>query len=131
METLFKDLEGKTIVAIDDKKINTLIITKMLSARKAKVIEYNSGQTALQKIPAISNDVDLILLDILMPITDGYEVVKTLKNNPVTKDIPVVMLSALAAEEDIHKALTLGANGYMTKPIIMERLYEIVDNHIR
>jgi len=131
MENLFKDISGKTIIAIDDKKINTLIIYKMLGARQANVIQYNSGLTAKQQIAESNEEIALILLDILMPVTDGYEVLEELKSNPKTKDIPVVMLSALATEENISKAISMGASGYMTKPIIMDKLNMIVDKFIR
>ncbi|MBO6226275.1 MAG: response regulator, partial [Shewanella sp.] len=64
---------------------------------------------------------DLILLDILMPAMDGFEVLKILRANPATEKVRVVILSALNSNEDIVKGYNLGANDFITKPIIMEK----------
>ena len=70
--------------------------------------------------------VDLVLLDLMMPGIDGYEVLRQLRDNDATRDLPVVILSALNSSDDVTKGFQLGANDFITKPIIMERLLTCV-----
>lgn len=105
----------KEILAIDDTAQNLSIISELLKdIYKVKVA--NSGKKALSyleraKVP------DLILLDIMMPEMDGYEVIKILKNDERTKDIPVIFLTAMNTSEDEKIGLEMGAADYITKPI--------------
>lgn len=105
----------KEILAIDDTAQNLSIISELLKdIYKVKVA--NSGKKALSyleraKVP------DLILLDIMMPEMDGYEVIKILKNDERTKDIPVIFLTAMNSSEDEKIGLEMGAADYITKPI--------------
>ena len=80
---------------------------------------------------ALANDYDLILLDILMPQMDGFEVLRRLRSDPATADLRVVILSALNTTEDIVKGFNLGANDFITKPIIMEKLISSVSDQLR
>ena len=73
-----------------------------------------------------ANNVDLVLLDLMMPGMDGYEVLTRLRNQEETKELPVVILSALNSSDDVTKGFQLGANDFITKPIIMERLLTCV-----
>jgi putative two-component system response regulator len=75
-----------------------------------------SGEKAL-KIAFSDTPPDLILLDVMMPITDGYEFCQQLRNNALTAHIPIIFLTAKSEVEDEHKGLRLGASDYITKPI--------------
>lgn len=111
---------------VDDSPENLDVLKGLLSA------DYNlkaapNGKVAL-KIANLATHPDLILLDIMMPIMDGFEVLQELKNNEETKNIPVIILTALDGEQNIEKCWKLGAAGYIPKPfepeIIMEKIKE-------
>ena len=67
---------------------------------------------------------DLVLLDLMMPVMDGYEVLEHLRANDATKELPVVILSALNSNDDVKRGFDLGANDFITKPIIMDKLLD-------
>ena len=73
---------------------------------------------------------DLILLDIMMPVMDGYEVLARLRSNEATRDIKVVMVSALGGKLDIKNAMEIGADAYLTKPLVVQKLYDVLDELI-
>ena len=118
------DQSQVTILVVDDIPLNVLLIRKMLGKFKFNILTANNGQTALDTVAA--NNVDLVLLDLMMPGMDGYEVLTRLRNQEETKELPVVILSALNSSDDVTKGFQLGANDFITKPIIMERLLTCV-----
>ena len=73
---------------------------------------------------------DLVLLDLLMPNIDGYEVLKRLRSNSATKYLPVIILSALNSDADIIKGFKAGANDFVTKPIIMDKLIKAIEKQL-
>src|SRR5215203_1818744 len=101
------------ILVVDDAKPNIKILADLLSDQ-AQVFFATNGQSALQK--AAQEDLDLILLDVMMPGMDGYEVCRTLKNDPKTARVPIVFITGLSDEQDEEKGLRLGAIDYVTKP---------------
>ena len=104
-----------TILVVDDTPDNLTLMSAVLrDAYKVKVA--NHGEKGL-KIAASGNPPDLILLDIMMPDLDGYEVCRRLKANPVTSGIPVIFLTARTGVEDEQKGLALGAADYISKPV--------------
>ena len=74
---------------------------------------------------------DLILLDLMMPGIDGFEVIRRLRANPETQDIQIIILSALNSNEDVVKGFDVGANDFIMKPIIMEKLLSCVVTHLQ
>ena len=118
------DQSQVTILVVDDIPLNVLLIRKMLGKFKFNMLTANNGQAALDTVAA--NNVDLVLLDLMMPGMDGYEVLTRLRNQEETKELPVVILSALNSSDDVTKGFQLGANDFITKPIIMERLLTCV-----
>lgn len=118
------DQSQVTILVVDDIPLNVLLIRKMLGKFKFNILTANNGQAALDTVAA--NNVDLVLLDLMMPGMDGYEVLTRLRNHEETKELPVVILSALNSSDDVTKGFQLGANDFITKPIIMERLLTCV-----
>jgi DNA-binding response OmpR family regulator len=101
----------------------------MLSRFNFRIRTASNGIEALQKVA--EEKPDLILLDILMPQMDGFEVLRRLRSDPATADLRVVILSALNTTEDIVKGFNLGANDFITKPIIMEKLISSVSDQLR
>ncbi|MBQ0072981.1 MAG: response regulator [Prevotella sp.] len=122
------DQSKVNILIVDDIPLNVLLIQKMLSKFKFNLITANDGQTALDTIA--SNNISLMLLDLMMPGIDGYEVLRRLREDEKTKELPVVILSALNSKDDINKGFQLGANDFITKPIIMERLYACIAKQV-
>lgn len=119
----------RTILVVDDTADNIVLLDRVLK-RSYRVKVATSGAKALAVAEA-SPDLSLILLDIVMPGMDGYEVCRQLKANPVTRDIPVVFLTAMTDDEDERKGIELGAVDYITKPISVPILKARVDNHVR
>lgn len=106
----------KTILAIDDTPDNLILISEILKD-KYRVKTFKEPKKALDYITQNEEEIHLILLDIMMPELSGYDVLKVLKGDKNTKDIPVIFLTALSGEEDEQKGLELGACDYITKPI--------------
>ncbi len=117
----------QTILAVDDTVTNIEVVKGVL-ADNYLVQAALSGEMALKIVE--KRKPDLILLDIMMPEMDGYEVCEALKSNPDTKDIPVIFLTAKSQEEDETRGLSLGAVDYITKPISPPILLERVKNHL-
>lgn len=113
------------VLVVDDIATNIVLIKALLKGRNCEVLSAQSGVQALEI--AVQSKPDLVLLDIMMPVMDGYEVLARLRSDAATKDIKVVMLSALAKDTDIKKATDLGADAYLTKPIIAPKLFELLD----
>jgi len=108
-------ISSNTILIVDDQPSNLAILDASLSEH-FKVRAANSGKGALE-MANIEPHPDLILLDIMMPDMSGYTVLKRLKENPVTRDIPVIFITAKTSEEDESAGLELGAVDYISKPI--------------
>jgi DNA-binding response OmpR family regulator len=104
----------KKILIVDDEKINLEFFEVMLSKLGFVVEEANDGLEALEKVKKFFPD--LILLDNVMPKMSGWEVTKTLKNDPKYKDIPIIMFSALDDVKDKVAGFELGVDDYITKP---------------
>ncbi|PSJ42107.1 response regulator transcription factor [Allosphingosinicella deserti] len=111
---------GISILVCDDDDLLIDLIDYRLSSRGYDVVIANDGSEALKRIAdAIP---DAIILDAMMPVIDGYEVLRRLRENEATKSVPVIMLTARKQEQDIVSALELGANDYLVKPFIPEEL---------
>lgn len=116
------------ILVVDDIPLNVLLIQKMLGRFNFNMLTANNGQAALDIVA--EKPVDLVLLDLMMPGIDGYEVLRRLRAAEETKELPVVILSALNSSDDVTKGFQMGANDFITKPIIMERLLTCVATQI-
>jgi CheY-like chemotaxis protein len=123
------DFSKYNVLAVDDVPLNLLIVEKMLSKFNFRIRKAANGRIALEEIA--KEKPNLILLDLLMPEIDGFEVLRQIRENPDTADIRVVILSALNSTEDIVKGYQLGANDFITKPIIMEKLVNCVATQLQ
>lgn len=121
---LNRDYSNYNILAVDDIPLNLLLVQKMLSRFKFEIRTAANGQQALDAVA--SRKPDLILLDLMMPGIDGFEVIKRLRADSATADIRIIILSALNSNEDVVKGFDLGANDFIMKPIIMEKLLNSV-----
>ena len=122
------DRTHKDILIVDDTPVNLRVLAKILSDRGYKVRKALNGQIALTACQTLLPDV--ILLDIMMPDMDGYEVCQRLKSDPKTQDIPVIFISALEDEWDKVKAFKSGGSDYITKPFQIEEVLARVKHHL-
>jgi len=120
-------MKNKTILVVDDTIANLDILVGLLS--DYDVIDTTSGKEALSIVE--EEKIDLILLDIMMPEMDGYEVCKKLKSNINTKDIPVVFITAKTDEESIERAYSIGGSDYVTKPFLPRELLARVKRELQ
>ena len=120
--------ENATILIVDDTPADLVLMSKLLKdVYKVKIAK--DGERAL-RIALSDAPPDLILLDIMMPGMDGYEVCRRLKRDPGAMNIPVIFLTARADAEDEEKGLELGAADYITKPISPPIVLARVKNHL-
>lgn len=117
-----------TILIVDDVDANVLLLKLLISKAGYKTLSASNGKQALEVI--MSNSVDLILLDIMMPIMDGHEVAKKLKEIPAKSKIPIIFLSALNSTEDIVQGFKLGAADYISKPFNKDELLTRINHQI-
>ena len=107
--------EDASILVVDDNENNRYTLTRRLKRMGIKqIVEAENGLEAINKVE--SQDFDMILLDIMMPIMDGYEVLKRLRSEKRFLNIPIIMISALSDVEDVVKAIDLGADDFLLKP---------------
>jgi two-component system alkaline phosphatase synthesis response regulator PhoP len=104
----------KKILAVDDEKHIVRLIQVNLERAGYEVVTAGDGKEALEKVK--SENPDMIVLDVMMPYMDGFEVLRTLKADPVTRDIPVIMLTAKAQDADVFRGWQSGVDSYLTKP---------------
>jgi CheY-like chemotaxis protein len=104
----------KKILIVDDEEVIRKFLKIHLDKLNYEVKEAVDGEQAIEQLG--KDDFDLLICDILMPKKDGWEVIKEVKSNPKTKDIPVIVLTAQNEDSDMFKGYDLGANYYMTKP---------------
>jgi len=117
------------LVVEDSPTMRQLLSFAMKRIANTKVIEATDGVDALKKLS--SEKVDIILADINMPVMDGLKLVSLVRNNPLYKDIPVIIITTEGAKEDRERAMALGANGYIPKPIQTQELIKMVNTFIR
>jgi putative two-component system response regulator len=113
--TMMEQNQKQTILIVDDEPGNIKILLELLRS-DYQIRVANNGEKALQ-IASSDEPPDLILLDVMMPGIDGYEVCRQIKNKPETRDIPIIFLTAKSQVEDEQRGLNLGAVDYITKPI--------------
>jgi two-component system cell cycle response regulator DivK len=121
--------ESRKILVVDDNQDSRELVVKVLSSRGYRMIEAFDGEDALQK--AVSELPDLILMDISLPKVDGYEVTRRLKCMVEFKQTPIIAMTAHAMRGDMEKALSAGCDGYISKPINIRELPELIRGHLR
>ncbi len=117
----------QTILIVDDVKENVDVLVELL--KNHDLVTALDGKTAIEIVE--EENIDLILLDIMMPEMDGFEVCKRVKKNPKTLHIPILFLSAKDKHEDVQKGFELGAVDYITKPFNPNELLSRVNTHLK
>jgi len=109
-----------TILLVEDNELNRDMLTRRLKRKGFTIISAKNGQEGVEI--AHSENPDIVLMDLSLPIMDGWTAAEKLKSDPITKTIPIIALTAHAMKGDREKALEAGCDDYDTKPIDFERL---------
>ena len=117
------------ILAVDDNRMNRLKLVRMLEKEGYDVSQAEGGREALTMLR--SNVFDLVLLDILMPDVDGFQVLREMKQDAALREIPVIVVTAVEEMNSVNKCLELGAVSYVAKPVDAELLIDRVCNYIK
>lgn len=124
----------KKILAVDDEKHIVRLVQVNLERQGYEVVTANDGREALEKVEAESPD--LVVLDVMMPYMDGFEVLQNLRRNASTRDIPVIMLTAKAQDADVFRGWQSGVDCYLTKPFnpmeliaFVKRIFKSMDEN--
>jgi PAS domain S-box-containing protein len=121
-DTMFKD---KTVLVVDDDMRNAFALSKVLSERGMKLLKAENGQKALE-ILRKEDRIDLVLMDIMMPVMDGYEAMKRIRKQERFAKLPVIALTAKAMKEDRQRCIEAGASDYLPKPVDISRLLSVM-----
>lgn len=117
--------EGRRILLVDDDVRNIFALTSALEHRGAMVEVARNGREALDKLAAVP-DIDLVLMDVMMPEMDGLEATRRLRQDPRFSKMPVITVTAKAMKDDQEQCLAAGANDYLAKPIDLDRLFSLL-----
>ncbi|OGW49903.1 MAG: two-component system response regulator [Nitrospirae bacterium RBG_19FT_COMBO_42_15] len=117
------------LVVDDSPTMRQLITFALKRIHNSQVTEANDGVDALKKLSG--NKFNLILLDINMPLMDGLKLLSILRGNPSYNDVPIIIITTEGADVDREKALKLGANAYVTKPIQTNELLRVVKEFLK
>ncbi len=107
--------EKISVLVVDDEPVNLMLLGQMLKSKGYDVVSASGGEKALDILA--NTQIHIVLLDIVMPDVSGFEVLKKIRQTKNRVAMPVIMLSAKDESDDIVKALDLGANDYITKPV--------------
>ena len=116
------------ILVVDDEPPIVRLMEFILARQGHEMLVAVNGEEALEKVRTLKPD--LVLLDIMMPRIDGYEVARTLRADPAYSRLPIIMLSAKAQEDDIRKGMDVGVDEYITKPFSPEHLVHVVSDYL-
>ncbi len=116
------------ILVVDDEPTIVRLMEFILARQGHEMIVAVNGEEALEKIK--THQPDLVLLDIMMPRIDGYEVAQKLRADPQTAALPIIMLSAKAQDEDIRRGVEVGVDEYITKPFTPDHLVHVVSQYL-
>ena len=118
-------IEGKTILLVDDDMRNVFAISSLLESYNAKIIVGKNGVDGIDKLHD-NKQIDLILMDIMMPEMDGYEAMKNIRQEEKYTKLPIIALTAKAMKEDRDKCIAAGANEYLSKPVDKDKLLSLL-----
>jgi CheY-like chemotaxis protein/signal transduction histidine kinase/CHASE3 domain sensor protein len=123
-------LEGRRILIVEDDVRNVYSLTNVLEPRGARVEIARNGEEALRALEQSAQDpartIDLVLMDVMMPVMDGLEATRRIRKTATTAKLPIIMLTAKAMPDDQARCIEAGANDYMAKPIDVDKLLSLV-----
>lgn len=117
--------EGRRLLLVDDDVRNIFALTSALEHKGAQVEVARNGREAIEKLEAVG-DIDLVLMDVMMPEMDGYEATRRIRENPRWRKLPIIAVTAKAMKDDQDLCMKAGANDYLAKPIDLDRLFSLI-----
>jgi CheY-like chemotaxis protein len=117
--------EGKRVLVVDDDVRNVFALTSVLESRGMEVLYAETGEDGLRMLDE-HPDVDLVLMDIMMPELDGYETIKIIRDDGRFDSLPIISLTAKAMKGDRDKSISAGASDYITKPVDTDQLLSLM-----
>jgi CheY-like chemotaxis protein len=121
MQDTSRLLEGKKVLVVDDDVRNLFALTGLLESHGMTVVTAGNGKDGLARLYS-TEDIAIVLMDIMMPEMDGYETIRKIRSDPQFKDLPIIALTAKAMVGDREKCVEAGASDYASKPVDSERL---------
>ena len=120
-----KVFEGRRILVVDDDVRNIFALTSALEHKGAVIEVARNGIEAISKLNEIE-DIDLVLMDVMMPEMDGYEATIEIRKDPRWRKLPIIAVTAKAMKDDQERCLQAGSNDYLAKPIDLDRLFSLI-----
>jgi len=125
VSTIEKALKGKTVLITDDDMRNIFALSSALQGYEMNILIANNGREAIEKLTE-DNQIDLVLMDIMMPEMDGYEAMRAIRAEKKFAKLPIIALTAKAMKNDREKCIEAGANDYISKPVDMDKLLSML-----
>ncbi|WP_206484485.1 ATP-binding protein [Thalassotalea sp. G2M2-11] len=119
------DLKQAVVLVAEDNRINQTIIKRMLARHNAQTVLVENGQDCLDYF--INNDVDIILIDIQMPVMDGFSATQVIRASETGKDVPIIAMTANTLKSDVEQYFAVGMNGFLGKPFDKEKLNSLLN----
>ncbi|WP_281888371.1 response regulator [Paenibacillus sp. YYML68] len=120
-----ESLKGRKVLLVDDDMRNTFALSKVLRQHGLEVLMADNGKLAVEKLESESG-IELVIMDIMMPVMDGYEAMRLIRSKPQYSRLPIIALTAKAMSGDREKCIEGGANDYMTKPVDTDKLLSLI-----
>ncbi|WGT36279.1 response regulator [Pseudomonas atacamensis] len=120
-----KVFEGRKVLLVDDDVRNIFALTSALEHKGAVVVIGRNGREAIEKLHEVE-DIDLVLMDVMMPEMDGFEATMEIRKDPRWRKLPIIAVTAKAMKDDQERCLQAGANDYLAKPIDLDRLFSLI-----
>jgi CheY-like chemotaxis protein len=118
-------MSGKKVLVVDDDVRNIFAVTSVLESHGLDVLYAENGRDGIAVLDR-NPDVDVVLMDVMMPEMDGYETMRAIRNDPARKALPIIAITAKALKEDREKCIQAGASDYLPKPVDSDKLLELI-----
>ena len=118
-------MDGKKVLVVDDDVRNIFAVTSMLETNGLDVVYAENGKDGIDALER-NPDIDVVLMDVMMPEMDGYETMRAIRKDPAHKALPIIAITAKALKEDREKCIQAGASDYLPKPVDAEKLMELI-----
>ncbi|HTH45485.1 MAG TPA: response regulator [Oxalicibacterium sp.] len=118
--------EGRRILLVDDDVRNIFALTSVLEQKGLAVEVARNGYEAIDKLNEVGDDIDLVLMDIMMPGMDGLEATRRIRADQRFTELPIIAITAKAMKDDQEQCMKAGANDYLAKPVHLDRLYSLL-----
>jgi len=117
--------EGRKVLLVDDDVRNIFALTSALEQKGAIVVIGRNGREAIERLNEV-DDIDLVLMDVMMPEMDGFEATIEIRKDPRWRKLPIIAVTAKAMKDDQERCLSAGSNDYLAKPIDLDRLFSLI-----